>query len=89
MQGPSPYDCQDEYNKYVVSYSHTAVVTYVRSAACQAASHELDKAKKAFSKAQHALAGTHGAAHAAAVANSRKAKAKLAKAKKKYKKACK
>ena len=88
-QGPNPYDCHEEYDRYVGSYSHTAVVTYERSEECQAASEKLDKAKKAVRKAQKALAGTHGAAHAAALAKLKAAKAKQAKAKKKYKKACK
>jgi hypothetical protein len=88
-QGPNPYDCHEEYDRYVGSYSHTATVTYERSEKCQAASDKLDKAKKAVSKAQAALAGTHGAAHAAAQTKLTQAKAKLKKAKKKYKKACK
>lgn len=88
-QGPNPYDCQTEYDSYQGYYSDTAVVTYVRSEKCQAASDKLDKARKAVTKAKKAVADTQGAAHVVALANLEKAKAKLKKAKKRYKKACK
>ena len=88
-QGPNPYDCQTELNNLMSYYSKTAVVTYVRSEACQAAADKLDKAQKAFKKAAKRANSTTGAAHQQALVALERAKAKLAKAKKKYKLACK
>ena len=87
-QGPNPYDCQEEFDRYQSYYSDTAVVTYVRSQTCQAASEKVTQAQKSVSKAQQNVSSTQGAAHTAALTKLKAAKAKLAKAKMSYTKAC-